>query len=50
MLSPYDFEIQHMSGSKHQNADALSRKDVTYVFLCLKNGLILVVKLIILET
>jgi hypothetical protein len=27
VLSQYDFEIQHRPGSKHQNADALSRKD-----------------------
>jgi hypothetical protein len=27
VLSQYDFEIQHRSGSKHQNADALSGKD-----------------------
>jgi phospholipid-translocating ATPase len=27
VLSQYDFEIQHRLGSKHQNADPLSRKD-----------------------
>jgi hypothetical protein len=27
VLSQYDFEIQHRPGSKHQNADAFSRKD-----------------------
>ena len=26
-LSKYNFEIQHRPGSKHQNADTLSRKD-----------------------